>query len=101
MEKRKWLETFIELADSGAPAIEYRKRLRIKVPQLKKHVNKLGEYRKELNDILEEERVKKSREEDLRKSRETRFRAAKKREKESKKLDSDSSDNYITSFDNL
>lgn len=56
MTRKQWLEIFIHLADTGAPALEYRKRLRLKTNALRQHINKLGKYRAELNDILQKEK---------------------------------------------
>lgn len=62
MTRKQWLKTFLHLADSGAAAVDYRKKLRIKTNVLGKHINKLGEYRKELTDIIaEEERIERRR----------------------------------------
>lgn len=55
MDRKQWLETFLELADKGAPTLEYRKRLRIKVNPLRDHIKNIGSYRKELQDIKDEE----------------------------------------------
>jgi hypothetical protein len=66
MDRKLWLETFIKLAVSGAPAIEYRKKLRIKVPQLGVHVKRLSAYMEELDALkakeVENERLKKRQE---------------------------------------
>ena len=66
MDRKQWLKTFIELAVSGAPAIEYRKRLRIKIPQLGPHVKRLSVYMQELEALeakeAENERLKKRQE---------------------------------------
>lgn len=55
MERKQWLETFLKLADNAAPAIEYRKRLRIMSNALGPHVKRITEYRKELQDIYDYE----------------------------------------------
>lgn len=55
MTRKQWLETFIHLAVSGASALEYRKRLRLKTNVLRAHVKSLGSYQEELAAILAEE----------------------------------------------
>lgn len=57
MTRKEWLQAFLRLADSGASAVNYRKELRIMNKELAGHVKKLGKYRKELADILEQERL--------------------------------------------
>ena len=55
MTRKQWLETFLHLADSGAAAIDYRKRLRLKTNVLGIHIAKLGSYREELAAIIKQE----------------------------------------------
>jgi len=83
MNRKQWLETFIELADSGAPALQYRRKLGLKTNVLGTHVKQLGLYRDELNNICEqEEKAKKMEAECERKERDRD--AARKRELESR-----------------
>jgi len=60
--RKQWLETFIGLADKGAAAIEYRKRLRIKSAPLQVLIKKLTKFRHELNEIVEQEEAVKKKE---------------------------------------
>jgi hypothetical protein len=55
MTRREWLEKFIELADSGAPTVEYRRHCRVKAQHLPRHVRKLDQYRAELAKLVEDE----------------------------------------------
>ena len=48
MIRKRWLEIFIDLAVSGAPALEYRKQLRLKTNVLGPHIKRLGKYQEEL-----------------------------------------------------
>lgn len=52
MTRREWLEKFIELADSGAPTVEYRRHCRVKAQHLPRHVRKLDQYRAELAKLV-------------------------------------------------
>ena len=85
MERKKWLETFLWLADNNRPGIEYRKRLRVMHAQLPKLIKRIPAYRKELAAILEAERVEQERlkAEDERRRREQAEREA---ERESEAL---------------
>ena len=56
MDRKTWLKTFVGLAVSNAQAIEYRRRLRLKLPALAKHIKRLPEYMKELEALEEAER---------------------------------------------
>ena len=55
MTRKQWLELFISLADSGAPALDYRKRLRLKTNVLGGHIANLGKYREELAALVAKE----------------------------------------------
>lgn len=55
MERKIWLQVFIGLADSNAPVIEYRRKLRLKSNALATHIKKLTAYRHELQAILDKE----------------------------------------------
>lgn len=59
MNRKKWLETFLDLADNNRPAIEYRKRLRLKFGALPKLVKQIPEFRKELQQLRDKEMVEK------------------------------------------
>lgn len=56
MERQQWLAKFLELVDGDAPAIAYRKYLGITFANLHAHVRKIGEYRKELEELNEAKR---------------------------------------------
>ena len=59
MERKKWLETFIRLADTNRPAIEYRKRLGVAHATMPITIKRLPAFRRELEEILKaEEEVK-------------------------------------------
>ena len=51
MQRKEWLETFLKLVHGGAATIEYRKRLRLKTPDVAKHIKRIGDYQREL-DLL-------------------------------------------------
>jgi len=55
MRTRQWIETFLRLADSGAPATDYRRQLGLKTNILGKHIARINEYRKELAAIKAQE----------------------------------------------
>jgi peptidoglycan hydrolase CwlO-like protein len=52
MNRKQWLKTFLDLADSNSPTIEYRKKLRLKARELGPHVQNIARYRAELAEIL-------------------------------------------------
>lgn len=72
MTRKEWLEKFLELADSGAPTVAYRKHLRIMLNDLPPHIKNIGKYRKELAELREQER---KRTEELRKKDEEKKRS--------------------------
>ena len=55
MQRKEWLETFLKLVHGGAATIEYRKRLRLKTPDVAKHIKRIGDYQRELDKILADE----------------------------------------------
>lgn len=57
MERQQWLAKFLELVDSDAPAVAYRRYLGITFANLHAHVKRIGEYRKELEELNEAKRV--------------------------------------------
>lgn len=57
MDRKTWLLKFIELADSNAKTLEYRRHCRIIAQHLPRHIAKLPEYRAELEKLLEAERL--------------------------------------------
>jgi len=66
MDRKTWLKTFVGLAVSNAAAIDYRKKLRLKLPAVAHHIKKLAEYREELEAIekkeVDDERLRKRQE---------------------------------------
>jgi hypothetical protein len=48
MERKKWLEIFMRLVNTGARLVDYRRELRLFPPQVKIHLRKIEEYRQEL-----------------------------------------------------
>jgi len=57
MERKRWLTIFLHLADSGAAAVDFRKRLRLKTNVLSNHIKQLDRYRKELAALILEEKL--------------------------------------------
>jgi hypothetical protein len=47
-ESREWLEKFINLCDTGASTLEFRRHCRVKAQHLPRHVRKLDLYRAKL-----------------------------------------------------
>ena len=80
MDRKTWLKTFVGLALRNAVAVEYRKTLRIKIPQLKHHITKLGKYRDELEALEKEEA-------DNERARKRKEAAAKSRDELKRRLD--------------
>jgi hypothetical protein len=66
--RREWLEKFVELCDSGAKTVEFRRHCRIKAQHLPRHVRKLAQYRAELAPLMAEENEQK-RQEEIKKGR--------------------------------
>jgi hypothetical protein len=54
LNRQQWLAKFIELADKGAPAVDYRRILGIGMGGLHRHVAALDSYRKELAELNEQ-----------------------------------------------
>ena len=49
--RKEWLEKFVELCDSGAKTLDFRRHCRVKAQHLPRHVRKLAEYRAELASL--------------------------------------------------
>jgi len=47
-KRQQWVSTFLTLVDTGAPAVDYRRRLGISIGKLHHHVGAIGSYREEL-----------------------------------------------------
>jgi len=56
LSRREWLEKFIELADSGAPTLDYRRYLRIKAQHLPRYIGGLASCRVELAALVEQDK---------------------------------------------
>lgn len=48
MTRKEWLEKFIELCESGAKTLDFRRHCRVKAQHLPRHTRRLAEYRAEL-----------------------------------------------------
>jgi len=51
MTRKEWLEKFVELCESGAKTLDFRRYCRIKAQHLPRHVIRLAEYRAELEKL--------------------------------------------------
>jgi len=47
-KRQQWISQFLTLVDTGAPAVDYRRRLGISIGKLHHHVAAIGSYREEL-----------------------------------------------------
>ena len=56
-KRQQWLSSFLLLVDSGAPAVDYRRRLGISIGKLHHHVAAIGSYREELASLNEQVKV--------------------------------------------
>lgn len=54
VNRQVWLSKFLSLVDSGAPAVDYRRRLGISIGKLHHHVAAIGSYRAELAALNEQ-----------------------------------------------
>ena len=57
--RKEWLETFLWLADRNRPAREFRNKLGVRIPDLKKHISAINSYRNELNALYVKEKTDK------------------------------------------
>ena len=88
MDRKQWLETFLKLADTGAPVVAYRRHLHLKTNVIKLHVGRISAYRKELADIVAKEK------EDDRAAEERAANTTRKRELESRLQEQDTGVTY-------
>lgn len=86
MDRREWLEAFIELCESGAKTLEFRRRCRIKAQHLPRYVRLLPQYRAELEKLKADDAAKEAAEraerERLEAAQRAREEAARKRAQE-------------------
>ena len=86
MTRKEFLEKFVELCDSGAKTMDFRRYCRIKAQHLPRHVRKLAEYRSELaalnavdDGVKRKEEIRQSRLKALEEARRVRAEQAQER----------------------
>lgn len=106
MNRKEWLEKFLKLVKTNASMLGYRRDLRLFPKEVKRHLVKIGEYKKELAAILKEEKKKEDMRERLAKARavkeKRRLQELEEKEKaneEQRRMDAESKDDSSESSD--
>jgi len=79
MTRKEWLEKFIELVETGASTLDFRRHCRVKAQHLPRNMRQLDEFRAELfvlqakeNDSKHAEKIRQARLDSLERARDAR-----------------------------